>query len=229
MLIQTWGDVFATSLQGLWYGFITTVPTILVAVIIFIIGWLVGSTLSKAIAHLIDALKLDRLFKSAGADEVFARAGWKFNVGRFLGEIVKWFVVIVFLTASLDLLGLNQVNVFLREVVLGYLPQVFIAALMLVIGTVVASIVRRLVMGSAAMANVRSARMLGSVAYYAIWIFTILIALNELGIAPQFMQILFGGIVALLAIAGGIAFGLGGKEAAGRFVNRISDDMSSRS
>lgn len=228
MLIQTWSDVFATSLQGLWYGFVTTVPTILVAVIVFIIGWLVGSTLSKAITQLVDAIKLDKLFQSAGAESMLARAGWKLHVGKFLGEIVKWFVIIAFLTASLELLGLNQVNAFLREVVLGYLPQVFIAALVLVVGTVVAGFIRKLVSGGAMVANVRSARMLGSISYYAIWIFTILIALNELGIAAQFMQTLFAGIVALIAIAGGIAFGLGGKDAAARFINRLSDDMSQK-
>ncbi len=226
MLIQTWSDVFATSLQGLWYGFISTVPAILVAVIIFIIGWLVGSTLSKAITQLVDALKLDKLFRSAGADTMLARAGWRLHIGKFLGEIVKWFVIIVFLTASLELLGLNQVNAFLRDVVLSYLPQVFIAALVLVIGIVLAGFVRRLVSGGAMMADVRSANMLGSISYYAIWIFTILIALNQLGIAPQFMQILFTGIIAMIAIAGGISFGLGGKEVAGRFLNRLQDDMS---
>lgn len=78
------------------------------------------------------------------------------------------------------------------------------------------------------MADVRSANMLGSISYYAIWIFTILIALNQLGIAPQFMQILFTGIIAMIAIAGGISFGLGGKEVAGRFLNRLQDDMSHR-
>ena len=226
MLIQTWSDVFTTSLQGLWYGFVSIVPAILLAIIIFLIGWLVGSTLSKAIAHLVDALKIDRLFKSAGAEEVLQRAGWRINIGRFLGEIVKWFIVIAFLIASLNLLGLTQVTIFLRDVVLQYLPRVFIAALVLVIGTVLAGFVRRIVSGSAMIARVRSARMLGSIAYYAIWIFTILIVLDELGIAAQFMQIFFTGIIAMIAIAGGIAFGLGGKEAAGRFVNRVNEDMS---
>ncbi|HSE56625.1 MAG TPA: hypothetical protein VLB02_00885 [Candidatus Paceibacterota bacterium] len=228
MLIQTWSDVFATSLQGLWYGFISTVPAIIIAVIIFIIGWLVGVTLSKAITQLVDALKIDRLFKGAGADDMLARAGWRLHVGKFLGEIVKWFVIIVFLTASLELVGLQQVNSFLRDVVLSYLPQVFIAALVLVIGVILAGAVKRLVSGGAMMANVRSANMLGSISYYAIWIFTILIALNQLGIAPQFMQILFTGIIAMMAVAGGIAFGLGGKEVAGRFLGRLHDDMSQK-
>lgn len=228
MLIQTWSDVFATSLQGLWYGLTSTVPAILIAVIIFILGWLVGSTLGKAITQLVDTLKIDRFFKGAGVDDMLARAGWRLHIGGFLGWIVKWFVILVFLTASLEFLGLRQVNSFIQQVVLSYLPQVFIAALVLVVGIVLAGLVKRLVSGSAMMANVRSANMLGSISYYAIWIFTILIALNQLGIAPQFMQILFTGIIAMIAIAGGIAFGIGGKEVAGKFLGRLHDDMSQK-
>lgn len=225
MFIQTWGEVFSQSLLGLWYGFISFVPGLLGAIILFILGWVVGSILGKAIAELAAVLKVDKLFDSAGANEFMNRAGLKFKVSGFIGGIVKWFIIIVFLMASLQIIGLTQVNDFLREAVLYYLPKVVIASLVLVIATILADAMKKLVSASAQAANVRSANMLGSITLYAIWIFAFIIALSELGIASAFMQILFTGFIAALAIALGLAFGLGGKDAASRAIEKISDDM----
>lgn len=226
MLIQTWSQVFLLSLEGLWYGFIAIFPKILLALIIFIIGWIIASTLGSLVTAGIDALKLDRLFKNAGTEEALARAGVRLHIGKVFGELVKWFIIVVFLVASLNILNLDQVTLFLQEV-LAYIPQVIIAALILVAGTILADFARKFVSGSAAVANVRSSRMLGSIAYYAIWILSVVTALDKLGIFGYFGQILFTGLVVMFALAFGLAFGLGGKEAAGRFVNRISDDLSS--
>lgn len=228
MFIQSWGGAFNESLMNLWYGFISFVPSLLGAIILFIIGWVVGSIIGKAISQVINALKVDKLFESAGASDLMNRAGLKLNVGGFIGGIVKWFIIIVFLMASLEIMGLTQVNDFLREAVLFYLPKVVIASLVLVIATVIASTMQKIVESSAKAANVRGANMIGSVTRYAIWIFAFIIALSELGIATAFMQILFTGFVAALAIALGLAFGLGGKEAASRAVDKFSHDMSSK-
>ena len=130
--------------------------------------------------------------------------------------------------ASLQIVGLTQVNDFLRSAVLFYLPKVIIAAIVLVIATILADTMQKLVVASSKAANITSANMLGTITKYAIWIFAIIIALSELGIATYFMQVLFMGIVVMLAIAGGLAFGLGGKEAAAGAIQKISKDMSSK-
>jgi len=225
MFIQTWGDVFSQSLLGLWYGFINFVPGLLGALILFVVGWVVGSILGKAIAELAAVLKVDKLFDSAGVNTFMDRAGIKIKVSGFIGGIVKWFIIVVFLMASLQIIGLTQVNDFLREAVLYYLPKVIIASLVLVIATILADAMKKLVRASAQAANVRSANMLGSITLYAIWIFAFIIALSELGIATAFMQILFTGFIAALAIALGLAFGLGGKDAASRAIEKVSNDM----
>lgn len=227
MLIQTWSEVFRVSLQGLWYGFVATFPKILLAVIIFILGWIIASTLGKIITSALDALKLDKLFRSAGAEEALARAGWHLHIGKFFGELVKWFIVIVFLVASLNILNLDQVTMFLQQV-LAYIPNIIIAALVLVAGTILADFVRKIVSGGAAVANVRSAKMLGGISYYAIWILAVVTALDKLGIFGYFGQIIFTGLVVMLALAFGLAFGLGGKDAASRWINRVSEDLSNR-
>lgn len=228
MFIQQWGDVLTASLQGLWIGAVAFVPKLIFAIVIFIIGWAIGVVVAKALTQVINALKVNKLFESIGAKGMFDRAGFRLDIGMFIGEVAKWFIVLVFLMASLDVLGLNQVNLFLREVVLGYLPRVFVAALLIVIAALVADAIKRFVEGSAMAMGMRSARMAGSIAKWAIWIFVLIIVLSELGIAPAFMQILFTGIIAMLALAGGLAFGLGGKEAAARVIEKMKDSVSHR-
>jgi small-conductance mechanosensitive channel len=224
--IQTWGGMFSESLLNLWYGFISFVPSLLGAIILFFVGWILGAVIGKAIAQVIAALKVDKLFESAGAHTFMEKIGYKLNVGGFVGGIVKWFIIIVFLMASLQIIGLTQVNDFLREAVLYYLPKVIVASLVLVVATVLADAMQKLINASAKAVNVRSANMLGSITKYAIWIFALIIALSELGIATAFMQILFTGFIAALAIALGLAFGLGGRDAASRTIDRVSDRMS---
>lgn len=228
LLLQNWGEVFSQSLIGLWYGFINFVPGLLGALVLFIIGWMVGSIIGKAVSQLFTALKIDKLFESAGATEFMNRAGLKLSVSGFLGALTKWFIIVVFLMASLQIIGLTQVNDFLREAVLYYLPKVIIASLVLVIATVLADAMQKLVKASAKAANISSANMLGTITNYSIWIFALIIALSELGIATAFMQILFTGFIAALALALGLSFGLGGKDAASRAVDKIAGEMSSK-
>lgn len=225
MLLETWSDVLTQSFQNLWLGVIGYVPHIIVAILIFVLGWVLGSVLGRVVAQLVRTVKLDSALQSAGAGELLSRAGFQLNSGAFLGGLVKWFFIIAFLVASFDVLGLAQVNEFLQDVVLSYLPQVIVAALILIVAAVVANVTEQVVVGSAKAAEMSHANFFGSVARWSIWVFAIIIALSHLGIAPAFMQILFTGIVVMLALAGGLAFGLGGRDAATRFIDEIREDM----
>jgi hypothetical protein len=139
---------------------------------------------------------------------------------------VKWFVIIVFLIPSLDLVGLNSIKEFLQYDVLGFLPKVIVAALILIIATIVAEALAKTVTASAKTMSLSSANMLGTVAKYAVWIFAFIIALGQLGIADYYMSVLFTGIIAMLSIGGALAFGLGGRDAAARFISKVSEEVS---
>jgi hypothetical protein len=219
---MTWGDVFNTSLQGLWFGFVQFAPRLILAVVFFIIGWVLGSLISKAIQQVFSSLKIDSLFSSIGADGFFKRAGMNLNSGYFVGEVVRWFVIIVFLLPSLALVGLTDVTSFLSEGILGFLPQVIIAAFVLIIAAIVSEGLAKIVLATAKSVNLKSARMLSLVAKYAIWIFAIIIVLGKLGLG-DYMSILFTGLVAMLALGGALAFGLGGKDAAQRLIERLGE------
>jgi hypothetical protein len=222
----TWGDVFNASLQDLWWGFVQFAPKLIIAIVFFIIGWILGSLLAKAFEQVIGILKIDKLFQSIGAEDLFRRAGMKLNTGYFIGQVVKWFVIIVFLLPSLNLVGLTDISAFLKDDVLGFLPRIIVAAFILIIATVVADFLQKAVIAGTKALSLRSANMLGTIAKYAVWVFAFIIALGQLGIAPAYMQILFAGIIGMFAVAGAIAFGIGGKDAAARFIAKLGQDVS---
>lgn len=213
------------SFQNLWVGVINFVPNLVIALVILVLGWLIGALLGRAVAQVIRALKVDEALRRAGLESFLRRGGTNLDAGAFLGALVKWFVVIVFLVAAFDVLGLAQVNLFLQEVVLGYLPRVLAAALVLLVGGVVGDIAGRVVVTAAKTAGVASAHFAGAIAKWAVWVFAILVALSHLGIAAAFSQTLFTGIVIAISLALGLSFGLGGQEAAGRFIEKLRGEM----
>jgi len=228
MFVENWGEVFTQSLQGIWFGIASFVPTLVIAVIIFAIGWVLAALIEKLVEGLFKTFKVDAALKSAGFEDVVDRSGYKLNSGKFVGSLVKWFVIVVFLIASFDILGLSQVNSFLKDVVLSYLPQVIVAVLVLMVAVMIADAVQKVVIASARAAHVKSASLLGAIAKWAIWIFAILTALFHLGIAPGLIQTLFMGIVVAAALAVGLSFGLGGKEVAAKMLEKTIHAVSDK-
>ena len=222
----TWGDAFNASLQSLWWGFVQFTPKLVLAIVFFIIGWILGSLIAKAFEQVCNALKIDKLFQSIGADNLFRKAGMNLNSGYFIGQVVRWFIVIVFLLPSLNLVGLSDIAVFLKDGVLPYLPKVIIAVFILVIAAVVSEAVSRTIRAGAKTVDLSSANLLATVSKYAIWIFAFVIALGQLGVAEYYMSVLFTGIIVMLALGGALAFGLGGKDVAARFLEKLSNEMS---
>ena len=208
------------SFYNLFSGVIMYLPNIVLAVIIFIIGWLIGYGLERVVKQVVDALRIDSALKAAGVDKVIERTGHELSSGLFLGILVKWFIIIVFLVASLEVLQLTEVTSFLRDEVLGYLPKVIAAVIILLIAAVIADASQRVVAAAARAANLQGANFIGSMARYAIWIFAVLAALERLEVTA-FFQILFTGIVIALSLAFGLAFGLGGQQAAARYVEHL--------
>ena len=228
MLLNTWTEVLALSFQNLWVGVVGFVPNLVIAIIILILGWLVGALFGRAIWQVFKSLKVDDALRRAGFDSFLRRGGIDLDSGAFVGGLVKWFVIVMFLIAALDVLGLSQVNRFLQEVVLGYLPQVLAAALVLLAAGVIGDVTGRVVVTGARTAGIDSAHFVGVVAKWAIWIFAILVALSQLGIAVAFSQTLFTGVVIAVSLALGLSFGLGGQETASRFIEKIRGEISGK-
>ena len=225
MVFTTWAAVLSQSFQNIFTGVVGFIPNLVVAVVIFIVGWLVGVGLGRVVTQIVNSLRVDQALKSTGIESVLSRAGYELSAGKFLGFLVEWFFIIVFLVASLDVLHLTTVNLFISEIVHGYLPQVIVAVLILLVAAVVAEAAERVVTGSAKAASLHAAGFLGKVARYSIWIFAILAALAQLNVATAFVQTLFTGIVIATSLAIGLAFGLGGQASAARYLDHLHSEI----
>lgn len=226
MIVQQSAGVLQNSFNDVWFAIVSFVPNILAAVVIFIVGWILATILYRIVEQLVQVLKVDHALKMAGVHDAFKHTGYHLNVGLVLAELVKWFIIVVFLVAALDVLGLYQVNTFLQGVVLLYLPKVIVAVLFLILAAIVADVAKNIVVGTARAAGVSSAHFAGVVTKWSIWIFAIMAAMTQLGVAAAFIQTLFTGFVISVSLAFGLAFGLGGKDAASRTIERVRSEVT---
>lgn len=213
------------TFSGVLGQLIMSLPLLLGALVVMIIGVLIGDALKAVIIAVFGKLPVNRMLSAAGIDDVTKKVGYKLDIGNLVGEIVKWFVVIIATIVALDILHLNQVSVFLQTVVLGYLPNLVVAVLILFASLIIAKFAKEAV--EAAIQASGSGEMglpafLPKATYMAIIFFAILAALNQLKIAPELIQILFTGIVFALSLSLGLAFGLGGKDAATKYIDQMS-------
>ncbi|MEK7105314.1 MAG: hypothetical protein AAB865_01360 [Patescibacteria group bacterium] len=217
--------IVRTAFATLWSDVLLFLPRFLGALIVFLIGCIIASLLRKLVMRIADLLKLDVLAEKLEVKQMFHKAGVNLHVGALLGWIVKWFFVIVFLIAATDIMQWTEVTGFLREVVM-YLPNVIIAVIILLVGILVANFTRNVVKSAVEAGKLAGASFLASVSRWAILIFSFMAALVQLQIAEDLIRILFTGLVAMLAIAGGLSFGLGGKEQASGFLARLRKEMT---
>lgn len=200
-------------------------PNLIVALVILLIGWAISAIVYKGISTFMKMIKFDEALQRAGFENVVRKAGLNLNSGHFVGKLVQYFIVIAFLIASFDVLGLAQVTAFLQQIVLGYLPELIIAVLILLVGSVVGDVMSRIVMASSRTAGLTHANLLGAVTRWGIWIFAILVALSQMGIAGAFIQTLFTGFVVAVSLALGLSFGLGGQTSASRTIEKIQSEI----
>ena len=210
------------SFYGLWNDAFSFLPELIFAVIVLVIGWVIGGSLKHIVEKIFSKLKVNNALDAAGLDKLTEKAGYKLQAGVFVGSLAKWFIILVFFVAALEILNLDQVTVFFRDVVLGYLPKVIVSVLILLVAIVVANVASASVAAGARASGFGAHEMLATITRYAIIIFAVLAALNQLEIAPELVQALFMGIVFAASLAFGLAFGLGGKEVAASYLRKMT-------
>ncbi len=228
MIIQTWGDALGSTFTGFAPFAIQVVAYIFVALVVFTVGWVAGIFVGKLVDKLFKMLKVDSILRQAGIEEMLRKGDIKLDSGAFVGGLIKWFIISIFFLSALQVFGFTQVTAYLGDVIMGYLPHVIVAVLILLVSIVIGEVVKKLVSGASAAAHLSSSKVLGSIAKWAIIVFAILTALVELNIAAELVQVLFIGIVVALSLAFGLAFGLGGRDAAARMIEKASNEFNKR-
>ncbi|HLC89408.1 MAG TPA: hypothetical protein VJG65_00430 [Patescibacteria group bacterium] len=218
--LTDWGLIFSQTFREIWFKFVDLVPSILGAIIVFIVGLFIAEGLGRLVANLLKKVYLDKAVEATGLKKILDKIGFRLEISKALGLLVTWFLYAVVLVGAADILGLGQISEFLTQVVL-YIPNVIIAVVILIVGIIVSNFVQTLVTETALATKIEAADFLANVAKWAILIFTVMAALIQLRVATELIQILFTGLVLMIALAGGIAFGLGGKDRAEKIIDKL--------
>ena len=220
MVFTDWYLVTITALMDLWSGFLSFMPSLVGAIVVFVIGWFISVGVGKLITEILKRIKFNQMFEKGSWDEALAKADIKVDTSSFIGAVIKWILAIVFLMAAVEILGLNQFAGFLQSI-LNYLPNVVTAVLIFVVTVIVVDILEKVVRASVESMRVGYGHMVSVVVRWSVWVFALLAILMQLKVTPSLIQTLFTGLVALVVVAGGIAFGLGGKDVAGEGVRDL--------
>lgn len=225
--VQTWGEAISYSLINLWVRFIEYLPTVIGALLVFLLGVIIASVLGKLVERLFKLARIDQAVDRIKLGEKMKEHGIEITFSHFFGKVVQWFLVLVFLMAATDILGLNQVTNYLNSIIL-YLPNVIVATIILTIAFLLGSISYTIVRSSTKAAGVMSATLLATIIKWSIIIFGLLAALIQLGIAVSLVNTIFIGLVAAISLAAGLAFGLGGKEEAALILKKLREEITRR-
>lgn len=217
MDINTWGAALATSLGTALSLFLGAIPRIIGFLVILIIGWLIAGLLAAGVAALLRAVRFNELAQSSGFAGFVRNMGVRKDSAGLLADIVKWFVRLIVLVVAFDALGLPAVSSVLQQFLL-WIPNLVVAVVVLVIAGLAANALGNLVRGATAQAGFDNPDLLATIARVAVWAFGIVVAVNQIGVAQELVNTLFMGFVGALALAAGLAFGLGGRETAGQIV-----------
>ncbi len=225
VVVTNWGEAILLALANALNLLLTFIPKFLGFLVILLVGWIIASLLSKAVTFLLRKVGFDRLSDRIGLSRLEQQMGVRMDTAGVLGKITFWFIFLVFLVPAVDALGLTSVSNLMNSLI-AYIPNVFVAILVLFLGTLLATVVADLVRGATATARIGNPSIFAGIARWAIIGFAALVALEQLQITPSLINVLFTAIVGAVALAFGLAFGLGGRETAQRMLNRTEATVS---
>jgi len=224
--MNNFGLILTKSLEEFGVGFLNFLYKFIPALIIFIIGWLIAGCIGKVITEILKKLKLDKFFEARGWKEAMEKAEIKTTISEFIGTLCKWILIIVFLGIAVEfLVGQSGFSEFLYTSVIPWLGKLLVAVAIFVVVVIIANFAEKAIHVSLEKAKVSFASLGASMVKWAIWIFGIFAILTQLGIGRDLLLTLFQGLVALIAIAGGLAFGLGGKDVAAELLTSLKERL----
>lgn len=230
---MTYTEWSLSVIQPFLQQLIGFVANLLLAIIVFIIGYLVSVGIGKLIAEILKSIKFNKLFEKEGWRKALQRANVDVNPSEFIGAIFKWVFIIVALLVAVDVLGLAAFAGFLTQV-LNYLPKVVVAVLVFVVAIIVSDIVEKVVRATVERLKVGYGFVASSIVKWAIWIFTFFLVLGLLlpAQANALVQTLYSaivyGLVGALALGLGLAIGLGGKSTAEKVISDVYRKIEER-
>ena len=211
--VENWGDAVLLSITQALSNFLGFLPALIGAIVVLILGWIVSGVLAGLIEKALKAIGFERASQTAGIAGFIARSGSDWTASKVVAEIVKWFIRLVAIQAAAQILGMGQISEIVNSILL-FLPNVIVALAIIVLGAFIAKFVAGIVRGTVGEMGFGNADLIAGIARYAIIVFAVIAAVDQIGIAETVVNTLFIGAVAAVALAVGLAFGLGGQQTA---------------
>ncbi|HLZ47093.1 MAG TPA: small-conductance mechanosensitive ion channel [Candidatus Limnocylindria bacterium] len=193
--------------------FLAAIPAVVGALVLLVIGWIIAGIVGGLVARLLRAIRVDQLADRAGVTTFLRRANVRADAAGFIAGLAKWYIRLVFLLLAANAVGLTAVSGIVTSV-LAFLPSLLVAMVILAVFGWLASTAKNVVTASLESAGMPNSGGIGALVFGAVIAFGIVAAADQLGIAQTVINTLFMGVVAALALAFGLAFGLGGREQA---------------
>ncbi len=212
-------DVFVASFTSFWTELARFIPQLLVAVVLLFIGWLLAKLARTGIMRLLNLLKFDRVTERSGLEAFLKQADLDVSVSSILGNLIYWLIILVMIVTVANSLGLHMVADLFNKVVL-YIPNVIVAILVLVFGTILARFINRIVFAWLNNVGFTGALTVSTFSEYAMMVFVFFVALEQLQIASELITAAFTIAFGAVGLAFAIAFGLGAKDWAARVIDQ---------
>lgn len=203
-------------------AFINFIPSLIGGLIVFVIGLVIAAVVHRIITAALKAVQVEKYLTRYGITKVEGR---EVEWSQILAELTRWAIIIIFLIPTLEAWRLGAVNNVLNRVIL-YIPNVIVAVILALVGLVFAKLAHKVAFSASRSLGKDLANTVALVAQWSLTVFVAFLVLHQLGVAQELLRILFGGLVAMVAIAGGIAFGLGGKETAQKILQSAWDKFN---
>src|SRR5215813_10974903 len=215
--------------EATWYSFtqalntfMSYLPSLLVALIVLVVGWFIAGFLARLIARGLNAIGLERAVERSGIGHFIEQSGSRWTMSEIIAALIKWSIFLIFIQAAASLLGMAQITAIINSVIL-FIPKLIVALAIIVFGSLIARFVAGLARGSLAEVGFGGGGLIAKLAQYAIIGFAIVAAFNQIGVAQTVVNTLLVGLIGSIALALGLAFGLGGREVAAQITRSWYD------
>jgi small-conductance mechanosensitive channel len=215
-------DVFVASLTTFWTQLAGFVPQLLAALLLLFVGWLLANLVRTGVLKMLDVLRFDSLAEKTGIEAFLKHGNLDVSLSRILAKLVYWVIIFVVVVTVSNSLGLHMVAELFNKVVL-YIPNLIVAILVLVFGVLVARFVNRMVFAYLNNMGVQGALTISTLAEYAVIIFVVFVALEQLEIGTNLLTAAFQIGFGAIGLAFALAFGLGGREWAASVIKRLTE------
>jgi len=222
--LTVWQSSLVSSWGRVWSAFLSILPTVLGAIVVFAIGLILAYWVKRLVVEFLKVVKFEKLAKTAGLDSYLRKADIKHNFIELIGVFAEWLVILIFFLAVVDILGLSAVSVVLTKV-LGFVPNVLAAALIFAAGYIVAKLAEGIVRGALASIDHDIAKPIGKLSRWVITLIAFFAALDQLQIAQTLIATFFQGMTYTVVLVVGLAVGLGSKEVVSRILNDWYDKI----